>query len=452
MHSFSTPADMTLTVLRTDTVNKAQSPDAFAESDKNATSFDVFFHAPSNRPDQSETVSVATLPGTEGEDGAKAKARGGKDEMRGADDTPMTHEPETGPDVRQHAETAEDDTPRRPFGKTVSASSQDSPDRDPRKDETDKGPMAAALVPGHLITGQAEPIRRESAGRAHAATPDLVADRVTSPTPPQAFAVPAAAASHSADATARPIQMRPTSDLADMRTGSRGDAHAGTQTRTVRGREDTRMPVSSSAPVLVTAGASPAIQGFGADGASAKITLSSMLTGGARVDGADSGRDPDAPLGLEPRGTTGSSLTSSTLAALPRSDLSQTMAMQIAAAIQKGGPGMKSGIELRLSPEELGIVRLTFTQSETGVTVNVQAERAETLELLRRHIDTLAQEFLDIGYESANFTFDRQEDGAEDTAQPVRLNDRGAAPGNPQTTPDTLNSTVLISDRLDIRL
>jgi len=101
--------------------------------------------------------------------------------------------------------------------------------------------------------------------------------------------------------------------------------------------------------------------------------------------------------------------------------------MQIAAAIQKGGPGLKPGIELMLSPQELGPVRLTFTQSETGVTVNVHADRAETLELLRRNIDSLAQEFLDIGYESAEFTFERRDAEARDAARSADMDDADSA-------------------------
>ena len=125
--------------------------------------------------------------------------------------------------------------------------------------------------------------------------------------------------------------------------------------------------------------------------------------------------------------------------------------MQIAAAIQKGGPGMKPGIELMLSPEELGPVRLTFTQSETGVTVNVHADRAETLELLRRNIDTLAQEFLDIGYESAEFTFERRDAEARDAGRSPEWT-TPTVPRGSRSAPDAITPMLLVSDRLDIRL
>lgn len=64
-------------------------------------------------------------------------------------------------------------------------------------------------------------------------------------------------------------------------------------------------------------------------------------------------------------------------------------------------------IELALNPEELGRVRLTFTATENSISVAVVAERGETMELLRRHIETLAQEFRDLGYKDVNFDFSR---------------------------------------------
>lgn len=64
-------------------------------------------------------------------------------------------------------------------------------------------------------------------------------------------------------------------------------------------------------------------------------------------------------------------------------------------------------VELALNPEELGRVRLTFTSTDTGIHIAVMAERGETMDLLRRHIDTLAQEFREMGYKDVNFEFSR---------------------------------------------
>lgn len=62
-------------------------------------------------------------------------------------------------------------------------------------------------------------------------------------------------------------------------------------------------------------------------------------------------------------------------------------------------------VDIALSPEELGRVRLSITTQEAGITVNILAERPETLELLRRHIDQLGQEFRDLGFADVAFAF-----------------------------------------------
>ncbi|KEO54241.1 flagellar hook-length control protein FliK [Thioclava pacifica] len=64
-------------------------------------------------------------------------------------------------------------------------------------------------------------------------------------------------------------------------------------------------------------------------------------------------------------------------------------------------------VEISLSPEELGRVRLTLHGHDQSMTVAVQAERPETLDLMRRHIDSLAREMRDLGYVTLNFTFDQ---------------------------------------------
>ena len=68
-------------------------------------------------------------------------------------------------------------------------------------------------------------------------------------------------------------------------------------------------------------------------------------------------------------------------------------------------------IELTLNPEELGRVRLTFTMSEMGINVVVITERGETMDLLRRHIEILAQEFRNMGYKDVSFDFSGHNQG-----------------------------------------
>ncbi|MGD9917175.1 MAG: flagellar hook-length control protein FliK [Paenirhodobacter sp.] len=68
-------------------------------------------------------------------------------------------------------------------------------------------------------------------------------------------------------------------------------------------------------------------------------------------------------------------------------------------------------VELTLSPEELGKVRLTLHSHDATITVAVQAERTDTLDLLRRNIDLLARDFREIGYGDVSFSFGEQASG-----------------------------------------
>jgi hypothetical protein len=63
------------------------------------------------------------------------------------------------------------------------------------------------------------------------------------------------------------------------------------------------------------------------------------------------------------------------------------------------------GTEIHLNPAELGRVRLSLVGTETSITLQIIAERPETVDLMRRHLDTLAAEFRALGYQSVNFEF-----------------------------------------------
>ncbi|WP_424943777.1 flagellar hook-length control protein FliK [Aliiroseovarius crassostreae] len=87
-----------------------------------------------------------------------------------------------------------------------------------------------------------------------------------------------------------------------------------------------------------------------------------------------------------------------------RAELPRHIAVQLAdvARLQPDRP-----VELTLSPEELGRLRLTFSGDMSAMTVSVNVERPETLDLMRRHIDLLAQEMRDIGYGEVSFSFEQ---------------------------------------------
>ncbi len=91
------------------------------------------------------------------------------------------------------------------------------------------------------------------------------------------------------------------------------------------------------------------------------------------------------------------------------------VAAQIAVAVTNSNG---KTTEIALNPEELGRVKLSLAAGDGVITVNVLADRPETQELLRRHIDILAQEFRQLGYTSISFSFGDQKGQARPEARP----------------------------------
>ncbi len=98
----------------------------------------------------------------------------------------------------------------------------------------------------------------------------------------------------------------------------------------------------------------------------------------------------------------------------PQAVLPQAITQQVAHAAARVADGP---VEVTLSPEELGRVRLTLHTSEAGITVAIHAERPETLDLMRRNIDLLARDFRDQGY--ASIAFDFGNDSRQQNDQPM---------------------------------
>ncbi|MEO9781674.1 MAG: flagellar hook-length control protein FliK [Sedimentitalea sp.] len=107
-------------------------------------------------------------------------------------------------------------------------------------------------------------------------------------------------------------------------------------------------------------------------------------------------------------------------------------------------------VEIALNPEELGRVRMALSQSDAGVTVVITSERPETLELMRRHIEQLSQEFLKLGYEQASFEFDSEGSGGDDRS-PKSGGARTDTTGDASETHHIMPAR-LIQTGLDLRL
>ena len=136
----------------------------------------------------------------------------------------------------------------------------------------------------------------------------------------------------------------------------------------------------------------------------------------------------------------------------------QQIVRQIAIAIQNKTSGT---FDISLSPAELGNVRISLTTAETGMIVNIQADRQETLDLLRRHADSLAADFRELGYDGTSFSFegsdgqhDSQHDGPGSPAAVIQHtggNPTGlSVPADPNAPPAP--APILIDGSVDIRI
>ena len=95
---------------------------------------------------------------------------------------------------------------------------------------------------------------------------------------------------------------------------------------------------------------------------------------------------------------------------LQRTDLPPQIARQLAEAIQQNPNRL---VEITLKPQELGAVRLSVQQAEAGIIVSLTAERPETLDLMRRHVDQLEQDFQAMGYANIAFSFADSDAGTD---------------------------------------
>ncbi len=134
-------------------------------------------------------------------------------------------------------------------------------------------------------------------------------------------------------------------------------------------------------------------------------------------------------------------------------DLPRHVAAQLAEAVQRGA-GPERAVELMLNPAELGRVRISMAPGDGMIVVTVLAERGETLDLMRRHADILAQEFHDMGYGTAEFTFGQGDGGAGqdgDTGQSTP-DTPAAAQDLPEPPDSSLTPLHVSTEHVDIRL
>jgi hypothetical protein len=134
-----------------------------------------------------------------------------------------------------------------------------------------------------------------------------------------------------------------------------------------------------------------------------------------KVDAASGGDESTLPFA--PAGDTASGVAK-TSEAQSAPGVVRHVAQQLAVTITQttGQP-----TEIAPNPEELGRVRMSMSLTDGTLMLHINAERPETADLLRRHIDTLAQEFRSLGYNDISFDFGdgRTQDEARHDAGPL---------------------------------
>lgn len=135
---------------------------------------------------------------------------------------------------------------------------------------------------------------------------------------------------------------------------------------------------------------------------------------------------------------------------LPQTPIGPSIVAQVSNAISAG---QSDQIELTLQPEELGKVRLTLSPSETSISVNINAERGDTADLIRRHLDQLSQDLRQQGYRDVRFDFG-QGGGDRPGQQHVPQDRRDGAPhfAEPQSTTPAAPPRFTGQSGVDIRV
>ena len=124
----------------------------------------------------------------------------------------------------------------------------------------------------------------------------------------------------------------------------------------------------------------------------------------------------------------------------------------IAQLVHAARSAIDGTIEVKLSPEELGRVRLAMTSGETGMTVQVTAERQETLDLIRRNIDLFAADLTEQGFADLSFSFNQESNGDPDASAQDGSGGDGPESVQTFTVDQAMHQHRLPEGRLDIRL
>jgi hypothetical protein len=134
-----------------------------------------------------------------------------------------------------------------------------------------------------------------------------------------------------------------------------------------------------------------------------------------------------------------------------QAEIARSASAQIAqgVAARPGAP-----VEIALNPEELGRVRMVLAPGDSGLTMSILAERHETMDLLRRHIEQLAQDFRDLGFDRVRFSFSTDSGHAGRDPEHVYHSgrDSGETTDHEADHPEPARYRKTVASGLDLRL
>lgn len=117
-------------------------------------------------------------------------------------------------------------------------------------------------------------------------------------------------------------------------------------------------------------------------------------------------------------------------------------------SIERGEDGV---IEIALDPPELGKLKISYEMTADGLTARVSAQDPGSLELLRRHADTLLNDLRDLGFENVDLAFSGGEGRGDDA--PGEERSRSGPNGDIAIRPEiTRERSAITVDGLDIRI
>ncbi|GAB5434598.1 MAG: hypothetical protein EpisKO_39680 [Epibacterium sp.] len=130
-----------------------------------------------------------------------------------------------------------------------------------------------------------------------------------------------------------------------------------------------------------------------------------------------------------------------------RAETPRHVAQQLAEAVATGG---KRNVDVTLNPRELGHVNMRVMTTEMGVTITINAERPETEDLMRRHIQDLAREFKEMGFTDISFQFGSDTDAGQSGEGESSLGGNGSEQQGEGDALEAAQSGLPISQHLNI--